>query len=55
MLKSGLTFPTPAAGGCDFNARVPAGGKPLATNRISCLTLGEDGGFGLIRLKQVGA
>lgn len=52
MLKDGKIFPTPASDGCDFKARVPAGGTPLATGRISCLCLGEDNGFGLIRLKQ---
>ncbi|NTV52315.1 MAG: beta-ketoacyl synthase [Candidatus Firestonebacteria bacterium] len=52
MLQNGLTFPTPVSGGCDFTARVAAGGAALPTNRITCLTLGDDDGFGLIRLKQ---
>jgi 3-oxoacyl-[acyl-carrier-protein] synthase II len=52
MLKNGLNFPASEVGGPDFKAQVPAGGTPLGTSRISCLTLGEDDGFGLIRLRQ---
>jgi 3-oxoacyl-[acyl-carrier-protein] synthase II len=54
MLKGGVTFPTPDRDRCDFSARVSEGGTPLTTNRISCLTLGEDDGFGLIRLTSQG-
>jgi len=52
MLQGGMVFPTPAMDRCDFTPRVTAGGTPLATNRITCLTLGEDDGFGLVRLQQ---
>jgi 3-oxoacyl-[acyl-carrier-protein] synthase II len=51
LLKEGVVFPTPRGGEGDFLARVPAGGAPLAADRVSCLTLGEDDGFGLVRLK----
>jgi 3-oxoacyl-[acyl-carrier-protein] synthase II len=52
MLKTGVTFPTP--GTCDFSARVVTGGTALGTERISCLTLGDDESFGLVRLKREG-
>ncbi len=51
MLKTGLTLPTP--GTCDFSAQVVTGGTELGTERISCLTLGDDDSFGLVRLKCV--
>lgn len=52
MLKEGVVFPT--SGGCDFAAEVaPAG--PLKAARISCLTLAEEEGYGLVELGRVGA
>lgn len=52
MLKTGVTFATP--GTCDFSARLTAGGAALGTERITCLTFGDDDGFGLVRLKREG-
>lgn len=49
MLKDGTTFVSPG-GECDFPATVAAGGEAL-TAGISCLSLGEDDGFGLVNLK----
>ncbi len=52
MLKEGKTFPSPGSHACDIPAIVAAGGKSLETQRISCLSLSEDNGFGLVDLIQ---
>jgi 3-oxoacyl-[acyl-carrier-protein] synthase II len=50
MLKQGRTYPSPSGMSRDFPADVAEGGKPLDGGRISCLSLSEDDGFGLITL-----
>jgi 3-oxoacyl-[acyl-carrier-protein] synthase II len=52
MLKTGSVFPTPTSSECGFSARLAEGGSVLSARRIACLSLGEDEGFGLIRLKK---
>jgi 3-oxoacyl-[acyl-carrier-protein] synthase II len=52
MLKDGTTFATPESAGCDFPATVVAGGELRAADQVTCLTLAEDNGFGLVTLKR---
>jgi 3-oxoacyl-[acyl-carrier-protein] synthase II len=49
MLKEGKTYPTPY-GSYDFPAKVAEDGKHLEGDKISCLSLSEGDGFGLITL-----
>jgi 3-oxoacyl-[acyl-carrier-protein] synthase II len=51
MLRSGRAFTSP--GGCDFGADVVVAG-PLEGSRISCLTLAEEDGYGLVELGGMG-
>jgi 3-oxoacyl-[acyl-carrier-protein] synthase II len=51
MLKEGQSFASPA-GQCDFPSRVVAGGQPLDSAGIACLSLSEDDSYGLVNLKQ---
>lgn len=54
MLKEARVFATPGAPACDFPAVVAAVG-PLEAARISCLTLAEEDGYGLVELGPLGA
>ena len=53
MLKEGRVFPTPDASSCDFPAEVVRAGS-LEARRISCLTLAEEDGYGLVELGSLG-
>ena len=50
ILKGGRIFPSPGNASLDFPASIPAGGDPLGTDRIDCLTLAGDGAYGLTTL-----
>ena len=50
MLKNGRSFASPGA--CDIPAAIAGGGEALASPRISCLSLSEDDGFGLVDLTK---
>jgi len=52
MLKEGNTFASPVSDVCDFPATVAPCGKTLESRRISCLSLSEDDGFGLVQLSK---
>lgn len=52
MLKNGQEFQTPQASSCDFPATV-AGISSRKYTKISCLTLAEDDGYGLIELGPI--
>lgn len=52
MLKEGKTFASPCSDGCSFPAPVAAGGKMLASHRVTCLSLSEDDSFGLVSLSK---
>jgi 3-oxoacyl-[acyl-carrier-protein] synthase II len=51
MLKEGQTFASPGVG-CDIAAPVAVAGQTLENRRISCLSLSDDDGFGLVNLSQ---
>ncbi len=53
ILKGGRLFPSPGAAFRDFPATVPAGGDPVGTDRIACLTLAEDNAYGLTTLGKL--
>jgi 3-oxoacyl-[acyl-carrier-protein] synthase II len=53
ILKGGRVFPSPGAAFRDFPATVPAGGDPVGTDRIACLTLAEDDAYGLTTLGKL--
>lgn len=50
ILKEGHVFPSPGAESRDFPATVPVGGEPAGADRVSCLTLADDLGYGLTTL-----
>ena len=52
MLKNDLVYSTPGAVNCDFAADVAMEG-PLAADRITCLTLAEEDGYGVVQLGRV--
>lgn len=52
MLKHNIVFPSPHSSSCDFAARIATEVEPLATG-ISCLTLDDDGGYGLVNLERL--
>lgn len=52
MLKEGTTFASPGGTECDFPAQVVPGGVALESSRVSCLTLSDDDGYGLVNLTQ---
>ncbi len=52
MLKEGRTFSSPGGGACDFPATVAAGDKTLESRQVSCISLSEDEGFGLVNLSK---
>lgn len=52
MLKEGKTFATPGANRCDFSATVAEPGDALKSSAVSCLSLSDDDGFGLVKLSK---
>ncbi len=54
MLKNRVVYPTPGASGCDFPGNVALPG-PLQAERISCLTLAAEEGYGVVELGRIGA
>lgn len=52
MLKEGSAFATPGGVDAGFPATVARGGEALASPGISCLTLSDDDGFGLVNLSR---
>ncbi len=52
MLKEGKTFDSPGSAVCDFPATVATGGESLKGCCVSCLSLSDDDGFGLINLSK---
>ena len=53
IIKKGTVFATPGSAGCDIPATVSRGGEQLGTAHVSCLTLADDDGFGLVKMGRI--